>query len=437
MSSLFKSLWSRLANLVSILSIVVKRLNHHRGVTFSSVVGVISVLSMIICVPIFTSAVLSQVLMQTLVDKAASNNRSLFSIHAYYFDDSIYFPLTIQQAGAVSQWLNHQITDSMGVKVSQIITIMATEAYGWTPIKYQSSKPPFDNVFISLETDNFAQEKTKIVEGTWPSTDYLSNPTGPIPVAIEEEFADNNFLNVGDIYQAANADSPIQIQVVGIFRAIDPGDKGWFYSPQTTYEKEAWVPMEYFEKLLPGLIKRPSHFTSWYAIAADQSLRFNNSLQISQAMTQLDAGFHQLLHEIRIDYSPAEELQTYETRMTTMITLFYVAGAPLILLALLFISLTASIALQQEDQEITTMRGRGVSFSHIILLNLVESIVLIAVSIPFALVLGWLLANLMGHTQLFLQFNRASSFSFSIGDINLLWIVIIALVIVAARLLPL
>jgi putative ABC transport system permease protein len=437
MSGMFKSLLSRLANLVSILSIVVKRLNHHRGVTFSSAVGVISVLSMIICVPIFTSAVLSQVLMQTLVDKAASNNRSLFSIHAYYYDDTIYFPLTIQGAGVVSQWINNQLTDSMGVKVSKIVTTMMTEAYGWAPIKYKSSKPPFESVFISLATDNFAQEKTKIVEGTWPSTDYLSNPTGPIPVAIEEEFADNNFLNVGDIYQAVNADSPIQMQVVGIFRAIDPSDKSWFYSPRTTYEKEAWVPMEFFQKLLPGLIKRPSHFTSWYAIADDPSLRFHNSLQISQAMTHLDAGFHQLLNEVKIDYSPAEELKSYETRMTTMITLFYVAGAPLILLALLFISLTASIALQQQDQEITTMRGRGVSYAHIIFLNLVESVVLIAVSIPFALLLGWLLANLMGHTQLFLQFNRASNFSFSIGDINLLWIGVIALVVIAARLVPL
>ncbi len=62
---------------------------------------------------------------------------------------------------------------------------------------------------------------------------------------------------------------------------------------------------------------------------------------------------------------------------------------------------------------------------------------LIVVSMPFALLLGWLLANLMGHTQLFLQFNRASDFTFSLGDINLLWIGIIAVVIVAARLLPL
>ncbi len=257
MSRMFKSIWSRLANLVSILSIVVKRLYHHRGVTFSSAVGVISVLSMIICVPIFTSAVLSQVLMQTLVDKAAANNRSLFSIHAYYYDNSIYSPLTIQQAGDISQWFSNQITNSMGVKVSQIFSTMTTQAYAWTPVKYQSSKPPFDSIFISLETDNFAQEKTKIVEGTWPSTDYLSNPTGPIPVAIEEEFADNNFLNVGDIYQSVNADSSIQMRVVGIFRGIDPSDKSWFYSPETTYEKIAWVPMEYFEKLVPELDPPP------------------------------------------------------------------------------------------------------------------------------------------------------------------------------------
>ena len=436
MSSLSKSLFSRLENLGSLLAVVVKRLNHHRGVTFSSAVGVISVLSMIICVPIFTSAVLSQVLMQTLLDKATANHRSLFSIHAYYYDNTSYNALNLQSANIVAQWLSNQLTQAMGMKVGQSVTTISTEAFGWSPIKYQSSKAPFKTVFISITGDNFAPEYTKIVQGSWPSTDYLDNPSGPIPVAIEEEYADNNVLNVGDIYQAVNADKPIQVQVVGIFRAIDPSNQGWFYSPKTTYEKEAWVPMAYFDKLLPGLLKRPAHFTSWYVIAEDASLRFHDSLQISQAMTQLDASLHQLLNSVKIDYSPAAELQDYETRMSTMITLFYVAGAPLILLALLFISLTGSIALQQQDQEIATMRGRGISYAHIILLNLVESVVFIVASLPFALLIGWLLANLMGHTQLFLQFNRVSNLAFSIGDTNLLWIGVITLIIIAARLAP-
>jgi len=162
--------------------------------------------------------------MKTLTDKSVANHRSLFSIHAYYLDDSVYFPLSVQGAETVSQFINTQVTSGMGLKVKDLYTTMETQPFSWAPVKYQSSKPPFDNIFINLSTDNFAQTKTKIVEGAWPSLDYLANPSGPIPVAIEEEFADDNFLNVGDIYQAVNADTPIQIKVVGIFRAIDAND---------------------------------------------------------------------------------------------------------------------------------------------------------------------------------------------------------------------
>jgi putative ABC transport system permease protein len=120
-----------------------------------------------------------------------------------------------------------------------------------------------------------------------------------------------------------------------------------------------------------------------------------------------------------------------------LITLFYVAGAPLVLLALIFISLTASIAVQQEEQEIATMRGRGVSWAHVYALNLAESLVLVTLAIPFSLLLGWLLSVLMGKTQLFLQFTRQADLTFSLRDINLGWVGLFCLLVFASRLLPL
>ena len=437
MNSPFSNFFSALSNLKSVISIVFKRLVHLRGVSLSSTIGIISVLSMIICVPIFTNAVLSQVLQQSLTDKAKSNGRALFSIHAYYRDEMSFSPLSVDNMQYIAQWISSQLTSTMGIKVDDVWTEMLTEAYSWEPVKYQSADPPFQNIFLSLATDNLAPTKTKIVEGSWPSGDYASNPTGPIPVAVEEEYADNNFLNVGDILRSTNAKNQLSIQIVGIFRPIDPTDVSWFYSPKTTYEKEVWVPLSYFQTYLPKVIERPASYTAWYAVVNDQSLRFQNSLQISKDMTCFDAGLHLLLNQSKIDYSPAVELQAYEDRMTAMVTLFYVAGAPLILLALVFISLTATVSLQQQDQEIATMRGRGITFSHLIGLNLLESLVLIVVSIPFSLVLGWLLANLMGQTQLFLQFTRQSTLAFSLADINLEWILVISAVILAARLIPL
>ncbi len=436
MSHFFVTLANRTSNVKSFLTVVYKRLVHHRGVSLSSTVGIISVISMIICVPVFTNAVLTQVLRQTLTDKSLTNGRALFSIHSYYRDDTMFSPISVENMQYLAKWINDQISNSMNARVEDVYTEMLTQAVSWTPVKYQSKDPPFQNIFMSLATDNFAQAKTKLVEGAWPSPDFVSNPSGPIPVAVEEEYADNNFLNVGDVLKSTNLEKPLAVQIVGIFRAIDPGDLSWFYSPKTTYEKEAWVPLVYFESYLPTVIARPANYTSWYAVVDPQSLRYHNSLQVSKEMTRFDANLHLLLNGVRIDYSPAAELKSYEDRMNSMILLFYIVCAPLILLALIFISLTATVALQQEDQEIATMRGRGVSFGNLVGLNLLESLVLIVISLPFSLLLGWLLANLMGQTQLFLVFTRQSDLVFSPADINLVWIAAIAIVIIIARLIP-
>src|SRR6185503_18434548 len=113
-----------------------------------------------------------------------------------------------------------------------------------------------------------------------------------------------------------------------------------------------------------------------------------------------------LLPKARVDYSPLDELKAYDARRLSLTVLFYAAGAPLVLLALIFIGLTASIALQQLEQETTTLRGRGVTLTQVFGLNLAESGVMIGLSLPFALAVGWQAAIAMGHTTLFLQFTR-------------------------------
>jgi hypothetical protein len=209
MSNLFYAI----LNSFSIFSVVAKRLKHHLGLSISSEIGIISVLSLVICVPVFTNAVLSQVLKQALTDKANSNHRSLFSLHAYYLDDSTYTPVLQRNAQFVSQWLNDRFSVSMGLKVDNIFLEMNTEVINWKPVKVNASKLPFEDIYLYIMGSDIVPHKTRLVEGQWPPASYSS---GPIPVAVFEDFADNHYLNVGDIYRS----DKFEIQIVGIFRSI-------------------------------------------------------------------------------------------------------------------------------------------------------------------------------------------------------------------------
>ena len=423
-----------LANGLAIAVVIAKRLRHHLGLTLSTLVGIVSVLGLVICVPVFTNAVLSQVLQQALIEKSISNHRSLFSLHVYYRADSTRTPLTAESAGTITSWLNQQLTQQLGLQVATIVTDLTSEVVVFKPVKYQSSQPPFADIHLDLMYSDLVPERTSLVEGAWPTTaEAAATATGPVPVAVEESFADDNFLNVGDVLQASN----LSIEVVGIFRATDPNDLSWFYRPDTTFNNTGWVPPEYFAGRLPAHLKVPVSYASWYAIVADNSLRFDNTRDYTRRLVRLQTDLQALLPKAEIDYSPLDELKAYDARQQSLTVLFYAAGAPLVLLALIFISLTAAIALQQLEQETATLRGRGVTLTQLFGLNLVESVVMIGLALPGALLVGWLAAMVMGHTTLFLQFTRPSNLVFSLKDINWAWVGAVSLVIVIARALPL
>ena len=96
--------------------------------SLSSEIGIISVLSLVICIPVFTNAVLSKVLEQELTAKAAQNHRGLFSIHSYYRDDTTYTPLTLKNARYLSEWMDRQISTAMGLTVKETFLETMTEA---------------------------------------------------------------------------------------------------------------------------------------------------------------------------------------------------------------------------------------------------------------------------------------------------------------------
>ena len=367
---------------VSSFTLVFKRLAHHSGLSLSSALGILSVLSLVICVPVFANGVLSQVLQEQLREKALRLQRAMFSMHIYYPDNKDYTDISLENANQISSYINRYLENLMGLDVDEIVLQVNSSQYGWKPVKFKSTQPAFANLYMSFFSSNSLGDKIQMVEGHFPELD--EGLTNPIPVAVLEDFADENFLNVGDVYQSGE----ITVELVGIFRPIDPQDQAWFYNPQTTFRNMLWVPLRFFEQSPHPYLERPFHYTSWYVIVKDSSLRFSQSIDYTRQMVRLESTLLSMLPKGSIDYSPVDMLTAYETRLRTMTILFYTAGAPMFTLALLFIWLTASIAVRQHEQETAVIRARGSSKGKILLLNLVESLVLILLVLPFSIVIG-------------------------------------------------
>jgi putative ABC transport system permease protein len=415
-------LWEGIRNAVSrffltwlsICGVIFKRIRFNLGLTISAEIGIIAILTLVVTIPLFTNAILSQILHEQLREKATRNGRSLFSLHAYYLDQNNYSPVTVEGANAVAAYLRQEFEERMGLSVERVVMELTTRQLLWEPVKTRSTSPPFQYLYLSLLSNDLLPQGANFVEGAIPKIeDFRVTNTDQnahsivIPVAVHERLADENFINVGDIYRSKPGihSDEFSIEVVGIFRAKDPHDRGWFYSPDTTFNSAVWVPVEIFREVLPDLLERPQNATSWYAIVSDENLRFNRSRLYSHQMVRIDTGLKSMAPTVRIDYSPLDMLQAYEKRLQAVTILFFAAGVPMIVLALLFTSLTASIAVQQTITETVTMRTRGMGVVQALWMNLSESLILIGVAIPLVVGLSWLGAILIGQSQSFLKFD--------------------------------
>jgi putative ABC transport system permease protein len=420
------------ASLLSMVVVVFKRLQHNLGLSISAILGIVSVLGMVVCVPIFSHAVSGNVLRQQLTEKAENTRRSLFSMHLYYLDNRSTTKMDVSKSDVVAQSIIDLSSRLMGLTPDQIIMEIQSPMYYWRPEQTQAKNidktQPWGN--MGFEVQEIIPANSELVEGVWPKA--TDPDTGPVRVAVIQDAADANYINVGDTYKYQN----LVVQVVGIWRPKDPSASVWYDSPAVYYSNKFWIPKEIFAKRLPQFIERPVFYISWYVVMDEAKISYDHATEYARGMVRMDSDLHRLLPGITTDYSPIDALNAYQQRADSLTTLFYAVGGPMVVLALLFISLTANIAMQQYEQEIATMRGRGTSWWQIAMLNLIESVILLLVSLIPSLLVGWLAAGMISKTLSFLQFTNREGLPFNFDGVNFLWLAGAGLLIVLARFSP-
>jgi putative ABC transport system permease protein len=268
-------------------------------------------------------------------------------------------------------------------------------------------------------------------DGSWPQTD--PDGSGPIQVAIYEDLADLLFINVGQQYQLSNG---VIVEVSGLWKEINRQDEYWYNRPENHFLSLMWVPDETFRERIAPMLQKPVQYVSWYIVMDENDVSFQRAGQYTDGMLRLSNELNNMTLPIRMDYSPLEGLIAFQTRVKSLTSLLYAVGAPLVVLALLFIGLTSVIVVQEYEQEISMLRSRGASQAEVILMNVVESLILILTAFPVALLLGWFGANLMGQTESFLKFTQRAVLPFTYNGLNLTSLLLAILLIILSRISP-
>ena len=127
-------LWDWLSSSTSLYMVVFKRLRHNVGLAISAVVGIVAVLGMVVCVPVFSHAVSGKVLRAQLEERAYSSHRRLFSLHMYYMSQGSSQEITLADAIKVEDYIKTAFPGLVGVNVDRVVTELQSSAVGWKPV---------------------------------------------------------------------------------------------------------------------------------------------------------------------------------------------------------------------------------------------------------------------------------------------------------------
>jgi putative ABC transport system permease protein len=417
-------------NIFSMFRVVFKRLIHNLGLSLSALVGIVAILSLVVCVPIFSHAVSSKLLSQQLEEKAGSSHRRLFSFHYYYVEPTRTSRLDFAKIKTFTNYLKTRGEELVGLPIEQIVWDVQSSGVNLVPIVADAVDPTFSLKALKFLSLDILPEYAQIAEGRWPEP--VTDPNAPVEVAVSLSLADEAFINLGDRFSAGS----YEFVVVGMWQEYNNQDPIWFSNPDIEYGNKMWVPQETYEARIMPMLNKPIFYVSWYIIFDDSQLKYQRAPQYAKGIVRLDSELRGLISDISSDFSPLKELKEYETRASTLNTIFYAVGSPMIILALIFISLTATIAIQQYEQETATMRGRGTSWLQVVNLNLIESFLLILVAVPLSLVGGWFASGIITRTLSFLQFTDRTVYPFSYAGLNYLLLGISCVLIIFARFSP-
>ena len=247
-------------------------------------------------------------------------------------------------------------------------------------------------------------------------------------------------LVVGDILELRKFEDgqrkPIKVRVTGVFSNSKEEDTYWVQSP-SDYYMDLFISPEVFENNFLNLQKQSFVMTTTWHMVFDY-----NQLAASQ-VDQLVADTEEMLEETSGSYNASVEepaylavLKEYQTAAKKVTTTLLILQIPVLALLLAFIFMISRQMLDLEQNEIALLKSRGSSKKQIIIIYLLQSVILSAISALLGLPLGYFLCKALGSTNGFLEFIQRKALHVTLSGSVFLYLLGTMLISIAFMVLP-
>ena len=241
--------------------------------------------------------------------------------------------------------------------------------------------------------------RAELVAGEWPARQPGDGAT--FRAVIGEEMAAAYALSPGDalpLSLSREADAPAYaLEVSGIIRPRDAADPFWFgdRSPLRAQSDEryraqysALVPAADFFPLAASLFPDAPYELTWRALLDPARLTTADIAPLQAALPALAANLRGLSPSVTLDTRLGDALTSFAAQSAAVRAPLYFLTAEVVLLALYYVVMVASLSVRQVEREFAVLQSRGAAGRQLFRLQVVEALLVAAAAFAAGPLLG-------------------------------------------------
>ncbi len=412
----------------AIFVIAIKRILSQPGMALATVLGMIFAISLTMSVPLYTSSVYNRIFLQRVgyiqsenMDIKSTPTGKIYPPFTFLFtyNSNILGNLQWENLTRINDFLQNESATTLGLPVKTFTRYFATNPMAMFPATVQNfSSEDKPLIWSSLAFFDDIKDHIDVIEGTFPEV----TEDGALQVMVNMELATDLGLQVGEDYVmfARNQISggsrttvSIKVHVSGVYQARDPNEQFWFIKPEMLRERMI-ISEESFARQVAPMLSDEIYAAYWHLAVDGTNVRPEQAMQVVARINNYTKIADQLLPRISLAVSPVDALVSYQRAANLLTVLLFAFSVPIFGLLLAFITMTASMTVERQRNEIAILRSRGAMIAQMVGIATVESLLLGALALAVALPVSAGIAIAISRTRSFLDFSAP-------GGINLNW----------------
>ncbi|MFP4322191.1 MAG: hypothetical protein ACLFTK_07045, partial [Anaerolineales bacterium] len=254
------------------------------------------------------------------------------------------------------------------------------------------------------------EPQIRIAQGEWPPPE---TDEGVVPVMLPEMAFYNMGIQLGDQLVAARPGAPpVTVQIVALWAPANPDDPAWIFPPSffdtvmLTDETHLWETITVQPN--PDTTPTPVEEVAWFVNFNGATVQTADVGGIIGAAIDGERAVSAALPGVRLDVSPREELEAFNTQVDELTQQLIIMILPVAGLVLYFVGVVAEMLVRRQQNEDAVLSSRGMSRLQIVSNHLLMWLILAGLAFVIGLFSAPLVVDVVGRTTSFLRFDYAA-----------------------------